>query len=337
MERNWHALLPSVTEIVNAENLHEFYNMIFERQEIWWRRNVLKLSRPWTEDPILATKAFTNVYRELDRSSQYLIHNIIRDTSITALEDLLFKMMIFRFYNKTQTFTHATHAIALPAYKTFNVQTQWEQTVALRECGENPWHSAYLMYPGNITKADAGWVDTEQRGMFRDHVFCKIVFKKVHSIIPQLVKLFKTQASPIEIINLYITIDGVALFMATEFYLDLTYIPVYRDDFEFPYTPDDFWNVGPGCSTGIRMIFPILTKKEQYKALGWIRDLAEEELAKIGDFKYVKWDKAKQEYVRCGFNLNMHSGSEFSLCEYQKYRKNQWGLGKQKGTFIPYK
>jgi hypothetical protein len=118
--------------------------------------------------------------------------------------------------------------------------------------------------------------------------------------------------------------------------LDLTYIPIYRDDFDFLWTANDYANVGPGCSTGIRMIFPGLQRKDQWRALGWIRDLAEEQLARIGDFKYVKWDKVKKQYVRCGFNLNLHAGSEFSLCEFSKYKKTQWGLGKQRSNFQPY-
>jgi hypothetical protein len=335
-EKAWRKFMPDPSIDLCEEHLEEFFHMVFERQQIWWKKTKLKLPRPWTTDPILSEKPFTNVYRFLDRSSQYLIHNIIRDTSITKLEDLLWKMMLYRFYNKPETFTHSKYAVGLPSYKDFNPKVQWEQTVTHREKVGNSFHVAYLQNPTSLTKKKLGFDEKKERGNFKDFVYTHVVFKKAHSIIPELCRLFLSKALPDEIIKLYTTIDAVALFTATEFYLDLTYIPVYRDDFQFSWTPNHFANVGPGCSTGIEMIFPSLSKKDQWKALPLLRDLAEDELKKIGDFKYIRWDKSKEEYVRCGFNLDLHSGSEFALCEFQKYKKNQWGVGKQKTKYIPY-
>lgn len=334
-EKSWEKFMPAATIDICEENLNKFFYMVFERQQIWWKRNVLKLPAPWTKDKILRDYKFTNTYRFLDRSSDFLIRNIILDKSITNIYDLLFKMIIYRFYNKPETFTHPKLAIKISNYKDFDCNKLWEQTVKLRASGSDPFHSSYLMNPTNLTKEKAGWIDSEHKDSFRDHVYCKVVFQKVHDIIPALVKLVKNENPPQDIIDLLTQIPAVALFMATEFYLDLTYIPNYRDDFKFKWTPNDFCNVGPGCSTGIRMIFPSLPKKRQHEALIWLRDLAEEYLAKFGDMKYIKWDKKKNKYVRCSFNLDLNSGVEFSACEFSKYKKMEWGEGKQRMKFIP--
>lgn len=47
---------------------------IQERQAIYRRREAGQL-RPWTKDPILAAYRFTNVFRELDRTSRWIAEN----------------------------------------------------------------------------------------------------------------------------------------------------------------------------------------------------------------------------------------------------------------------
>ena len=46
------------------------------RQDLFMRR-VVGGRPPWTEDPVLASYRFTNVYRASDRVSQYLIRNVL--------------------------------------------------------------------------------------------------------------------------------------------------------------------------------------------------------------------------------------------------------------------
>jgi len=336
-EKAWHKFLPDTSLDLCEENLEEFFALMYERQQIWWKRNILKQPAPWTENVIFRDYKFTNIYREQDRSSQFLIHNIIRNKKITHLRDLLFKMIIYRFYNKPESFdSQNPNRIKLSSYLDFNSDKQWKQTYKLRESGSDPFHCAYLMNPTNLTKKKAGWVDGKVPGIFRDWVYTQVVFNQVHKIMDELVSLFKSSKSPQQIIDLLTTIPAVAVFMATEFYLDFTYISTYRDDFDFKWTANDHYNVGPGCSTGIRLIFPNLQKKDQHKALPLLRDLSKDELSKHGQFKYIFWDKVKEKYiVTTEWNLNIHN-QEFFLCEYQKIKKMQWEEGKQRTKFIPH-
>lgn len=336
-ERSWYKHLPPEDLDICEENLHEFFQMVFERHEIWYKRNLLRLEAPWTENEILRDYKFTNVYRELDRSSQWLIKNIILNDSIDNLEDLIFKMMIYKFYNKPETFTHAVHSIELPNWKEFNENHLWRQTVDYRKHVDDPWHGAYLMNPTNLTKRKAKWVDGEKPGIFRDWVYTHIVFKKVHKVVPTLAKQFTRKEPPAQyLIDVLKEIPAVSDFMATEFFLDFTYIPRYSSKFTFPLTENDHVNVGPGCSTGIRLIFPSLKKKDQEDGIQMLFDICKSEFDKIGDFKYTHWNKSNQEYFVDKNHFNITKCTiEFQLCEYQKYWKMRIGEGKQRSKFVP--
>jgi len=63
---------------VRDETYQYYFFFIQERMNIFWRRYE-GLETHLTDDPILAKHKFTNVYRALDRVSQYLIRNVITE------------------------------------------------------------------------------------------------------------------------------------------------------------------------------------------------------------------------------------------------------------------
>jgi hypothetical protein len=329
----WHTHLPPDTLDVSEPHLLQFFTLMHERQEIWWRRNKLNQQPPWTKDPILANYKFTNVYRELDRASQWLIQNVLLDTKNT-LEDLLFKILVFRFYNQAETFT-GKHAVQMPHYKTFDSEWLWAQTVQYRELVGNPWSSAYFKNP--MGYAPPGW---NKPGKLRDDVYCNTVIKKAHSLIPQLAYAFRTSSNPKKFIDLFEQIPTVGTFLSHEFYVDFCYITKYTK-FNFKCDEDDFTNVGPGASVGLRLIFPSLKPKDQMEGIYWLRDLAPEYLQKVSpgnsnNFKYLYWEPDTKSYF-CSMshpNITLHQ-CEMTLCEYAKYFKMKVGDGKQRSKYIP--
>ena len=61
---------------LNEENLRHLYNFITRRYKIHLRKDVLKKLQPWTKDPVLLEFRFTNVRREHDRETKWLIQHI---------------------------------------------------------------------------------------------------------------------------------------------------------------------------------------------------------------------------------------------------------------------
>ena len=105
---------------LNVECFEAFFETMYERQLIWKRRFIDKKEPPWTTGAIFKKFKFTNVYRELDRNSQYCINKIIKPNANGSLENLIWKTLVFRLSNNTQTSDAASkhRPCGIPDYDT---------------------------------------------------------------------------------------------------------------------------------------------------------------------------------------------------------------------------
>lgn len=320
--------LPPDNISISPENFELFFRTLYERQMIWKRRFMDQLPRPWTKDKILEANKFTNVYRDLDRSSQWQIQNILLDDSL-SLKDLIWKLMVYRFFNCPETFKKGLEFWdnGIPSFDEYNPEEFLRFIKSVRASGQNPFTSAYLI-------ASVG---------SRDTFYACTVLKALHNKLDTLIHGACTASRPEMIVD-YIknNLPGAGSFVAHEFFVDFTYIRRYtkRDDF-MKFTQNDFVNVGPGSSTGLRLIYPSLnTLKKQKQGIYDLRDAAETELQKISaemgePFPFVEFDKdAKKYYISDKCNITLHQ-IEMWLCEYQKYWKMMWSTGKQRSKFVP--
>lgn len=325
--REWCNLLPDESLDVCEENLELFFQTMYERQEIWYKRFILKQPSPWTENEIFANYKFTNVYRELDRNSQYLIHNVILKE--TNRKELIWKILFFRYFNNPNTnrFFESVKPEWVGGVPSIAQYDQDEHTTLiqyLREAGENPFTNAYLI---NSMACP---------GKTRDWCYTQNIIPTLHRKIDELNMVLLKSKTPEDIVKYLLSLPGVANFIAHEFYQDFTYVPIYTNKKLMQFDQNDWTNVGPGADLGIRLIFPSLKRKDKINAIYWLRDLSSEYLAKYGDFKYLNWDKEKGGYyVTPGVgSLSLHP-MEMYLCEFQKYWKMMIKEGKQRSKFIP--
>lgn len=338
---SWYKDLPNESLRECPQNIWLFYETMYERQMIWKRRFIDKRERPWTDDKIFRESKFTNVYRELDRNSQWQIRNILLDDGLD-LKNLIWKMMVFRFFNNPETFTFKPKANLFYEY---NAADKWRNGIpdyeeydedefahfieGVRENGQNPYTTAYLINSAATP------------GKTRDYCYTRKVIPTLHEKIGELMDVVFSAKQPEEIISYLKTLPAVADFIAHEFYQDFTYIPRYTSREFMKFTQNDYTNVGPGASIGIRLLFPSLaTIREQKQAIYLLQERACEMLSKIerkrgADFPYLHWDKKERKYYTDGiFNITLHQ-IEMWLCEFQKYWKMTIGKGKQRSKFVP--
>lgn len=371
---SWFNRLPDANDSVCETNLKLFFETMYERQLIWKRRFIEKKSRPWTNNKILQTYKFTNVYRELDRNSQWLIKNIILDDGLT-MKNKVWKMMVFRFFNNPETFmfdpkgksiqpnlfgsemksgleqAQTTKDLisakkwrnGIPDFDEYDEDEFTKFIAGVRSSGQNPFTTAYLI---NSMAAP---------GQSRDYCYTRLVIPTLHKNMDELIKVVNSAENPQDIIKYLKTFPSVSDFIAHEFYQDFTYIPRYTGDKFMKFDQNDYTNVGPGASLGIRLIYPKLDGiKEQKKAIYWLRDVSLrwfKELEKsMGEpFPFIGWDIKKGEYytftdddVTSGdmplydqySGLTLHQ-IEMWLCEFQKYWKMLISEGKQRSKFNP--
>jgi hypothetical protein len=317
-------LLPDVSLEVQQENLNLFFETMKERQLIWKRRFIDKKERPWTENKIFQEYKFTNVYRELDRNSQWLIKNIILDDSLD-LKNMVWKMMVFRYFNHPETFMLKT-SNDIPNYNEYNEEDFTNFIAEVRQAGINPFTTAYLIYSGSGV------------GCKRDDYYTKKAIPMLYDKLDEIIQVAGTAERPEEIIACLNKLPGVSNFIAHEFYQDFTYVDRYTNKHLMKFDQNDYTNVGPGASLGIRLIFPNLTYKEQKSGIYKLKEMAEEKLKSVvvdEKFPFLYWDKSKREYYigeEC--NITLHQ-IEMWLCEFQKYWKMSIKKGKQRSKFTP--
>lgn len=319
----WYPYLPDREIEVYEPYLRLFFETMYERHMIWYKRFVEQRKAPWTKDKIFQENKFTNVYRELDRNSQWEIKNIILDDSLD-LRNLVWKVMVFRIFNNIETFEFDPKGFSLqgslfgPNYKSGLEQIEnpselisakkWRNGIpdyeeydeeefsrfiaGIRSVGKNPFTNAYVLN------------SRATPGQQRDYCYTRAVLPAFHDNIDTLIDLVRNAKKPEEIIEFLKSLPSVADFIAHEFYQDFTYISRYTNRDFMRFDQNDFTSVGPGAQIGIRLIYPNIAKpkseeqelkwlltaspvcrKRQTKGIYMLRDVAEEWLTIIGKEK----------------------------------------------------
>lgn len=89
---------------INIEELKIHHLYLTERHEIYKKKEILKLPREeWTDDEVFKVYKFTNVRRELDRESRWLVQNISTNPKLDLEQKVLFSIL-FRTWNKGENF-----------------------------------------------------------------------------------------------------------------------------------------------------------------------------------------------------------------------------------------
>ena len=87
---------------MNIPNVLKFFSFIYEKQNIYHKKEVLKLPPPWTDDEVLKRYHFCNVYLETDRGSRYLIETVLNKDYHPVMK--FFNVITCRYFNQTGLF-----------------------------------------------------------------------------------------------------------------------------------------------------------------------------------------------------------------------------------------
>jgi hypothetical protein len=120
-----------------------YWHFAARRQELLMRR-LNGEPAPWTDDPVLASYRFTNVYRAADRVSQYLIRHILYNGSQTS-EEILFRTLLFKFFNRIETWEELTAKLGVLSWHTFEFERYASVLDAMLARGEKIYSAAYIM------------------------------------------------------------------------------------------------------------------------------------------------------------------------------------------------
>jgi hypothetical protein len=300
---------PSSDSTFVPENVKLFYKFIFERQRIWHKRFMEHEDPPWTDDTILAKYKYTNVYRELDRGTIWLMQNIMPEfgsvkVSKKKLRNILWKICQYRLLNKIETF----ESIGLVGYKRYQRKSHdgfFERLYVLRDSGVKVWTDAHITLQCNL-----------KQDRLKNFEY---ILDKLHSNIPDLVDLLIDGCFIKDFFDRIKQEYGFGPFISYEVTTDLSYANWNNID------QDEWANPGPGCQFGLKLIFPQMKTQEDFQnGMVLLRNNQPKVFKKYHlDFRSI-WYNNKWLTLR---NI------EHSLCEWGKYWKQSKGVGKARTIF----
>lgn len=298
--------------------LLDFYRFIYERQLVWYNREILKKPWPWTNDEILRTYKFCNVYRELDKGTIYLINTIINNKKL-SLADKFLNCVAYRRFNLPGFFEWIGEPMscknfALTKYirildkrkeqghNLFNDAYIVSQTPYDRKFGRKEKHVQQLLILYDLAKEGNKWIGP-------------IGFKKIERVHGYLKE----------------KIFGMGDFLAYQTCTDLTYFPELRKQYE---DINEFVAMGPGSKPGVDLLFPYKKLSYEYycRKLWKEQDLQFYQLKERTGKDWLKI-RYKKSYDP-GFYLSI-SNIQNCLCEFRKYIMLQIDPNKRKRYYKP--
>jgi hypothetical protein len=300
----------------------KFYDFVLARQLAWFNRHVLCLPRAgWTTDPILQVHRFTNVYRFLDRGTQFAVGEILEregsgpvpmndggrlHLTVEGLQDLL----IYRYTNNIQTFLNVRSAVE---YGEWHIVQ--EVLEAMRERGETLYTNAY------ITTYCPSWVPGEPiKSLVRQLQYLYDAAYALHVTLSDA-NSGRMAFQAIEALR------GVGPFLAYQLLGDLRTPLAQAGGPALAIDTENWCHVGAGALAGLKLVLGDGFQK--FAAVGACQALRDGQVMAFARgeergnprFPYVT-DFSRDPLFGDPVQLTLHD-VEHSLCEFQKYVRGQ--------------
>lgn len=241
--------------MIDADVAKLYIDFVVERHKVYEAR-LVGAPQPWTEDPVLARRKFTNVFRVLDPGTQYVLNTLLEPEGTER--DNLMRMFLYRYTGVIKAWDYLDVMFGMPTvmdleevrqhFRTYRggapaaTKGRWSGEPTTQHKSERPiFTGAYVVSPlGNTKGSD-----------------------KLDSVINYAKRLFDP-SSPDDIMrnwracclnssrfDVLRSQHGTGDFMAMQILTDWGYTPFCGEDLE-----DTFVVAGPGCRKGAALINP---------------------------------------------------------------------------------
>lgn len=226
-----------------------YWRFAAERQAIFFRRLNGGVA-PWTDDKILSTFRFTNVYRASDRVSQYLIRHVIYDGDHSA-QDLVFRIILFKFFNKIGTWELLESHVGPISYSTYRFDNYDQILTEAMSAGTRIYSSAYIMPSGG-------------RNYSRKHrAHLRLLEMMMRDKLPKKLAACPSMKHAFALLRGYPMIGD---FLAYQYVTDLNYSELTD------FSEMEFVVPGPGARSGLCKCFSDLGDWPEDEILRWVTE-----------------------------------------------------------------
>ena len=245
-----------------------YWYFAWERQNIFWKK-LNGEEAPWTDDYILQQYKFCNSYRVNDRVSQYLLKNVIYNENIYEDEDMLFRIILFKLFNKEATWELLVNEFGNITLKEFNFEMYSKVLNEATLKGVKIYNDAYISCANKAFGYD------------RKHDNHLALLNKMFNEdkIASKIKACKTMKEAFDIIKSYPLIGN---FMAYQLVTDINYSEVVD------WKEDEFTVAGPGSLRGIKKCFIDTGDISNEDIIRYMYEHQDEEFKRLNlDFKKI--------------------------------------------------
>ncbi len=274
--------------ILRPEETKLFAHWIRERYHIRLLKEIEKRPKPWTQDLILQKYKFTNVRREHDRETRWLMQNVCLNKSL-SYENKLLNCILFRLFNKSQTLEH----IGLIDFNDVNYNKLRNRF----ECAAFVLFSNAFYTSGPKAAANKLFPDETNKSM---RIIRLVIKDKQDGVIEKISK----STTPQQVFKTLEECPGLGRFLAYQIFVDFTYIH------EFPFSENEFVVAGPGCKKGLGLLFSDKDGLTDEELLFWLRD---NQPRILGDLTKILTDLPLNERKLSVMAL------QNCMCEFSKY------------------
>ncbi len=213
-----------------------YWKFAAERQNIFFSRINSTNKNEFTEDEILKEYKFTNAYRASDRVSQYLIKEVIYTDNNYSNEDILFRIILFKLFNKIETWQYLESKLKDIRYETFNYDIYNTLLSDYMNRGNVVYSNAYMIAPA-----------TKNFHQIRKHSNHLLLLEfMMKDNITQKVQSAKSLEEIYLIMKSY---PSFGKFLAFQYAIDINYSTL------IDFSENDFVVAGPGALDGISKCF----------------------------------------------------------------------------------
>ncbi|MBP2295095.1 nucleotide kinase domain-containing protein [Azospirillum rugosum] len=244
--------------------IYELYWTFASRRQAAFERRLSGAASPWTDDPILQTFKFCNVYRAADRVSQYMISDVAYAADAGDIADRLFQIVAFRTFSNIATWEGVRKELGRAPRLTDLATGAFE-----RALDNVKMHNGGLYTGAFILCANKAF------GFDEKHKNHTALFRYMF-INERLDRSISGANSLEQVVHSLQSFPLMGPFMAYQTAIDINYSELIN------FSENDYTQAGPGALRGLKKAFSDLGDYSPADAILWMTDRQEIEFEALG-------------------------------------------------------
>jgi len=254
----------SKREPVPREGVYDLYwEFAAKRQQAFLRRYAGE-DGPWSDDPILQEYKFCNVFRVLDRVSQYMVREVCYSNEPRTPADAIFQITAFRTLSRIETWEELRRRLGHAPTLQNLADGSFEQALTeMKNEGQTLYTGAFILCAA----------DAYGRGLKHlNHVALFIDMFLAHDAASEILAAPSLEA----VYQIYHRCPLYGNFMAYQTAIDVNYSDLIN------FSENDFTVPGLGAIRGIKKLFTDLGDYTPAEVVLWMVERQDQEFKRLG-------------------------------------------------------